>query len=38
MKKVKFDEDSDDVLEIDEDSDIVVHEKYVKEKKIKRIR
>jgi hypothetical protein len=38
MRKQPVNEDTDDVLEIDEDSDIVVHEKFVREKKIKRIK
>lgn len=37
-KKKNPEEDSfDDLMEIDEDSDIPVHEPYVKEKKFKRI-
>jgi hypothetical protein len=36
-KKDKWPEDHDDMLEIDEDSEHPVHEKYVKEKKVQRI-
>lgn len=37
MKKKKQDEDIEDVLEINEDSDHPVHEKFVKEKKIQKL-
>ncbi|MDP7180640.1 MAG: hypothetical protein QF824_05200 [Candidatus Woesearchaeota archaeon] len=35
-KKLK--KEAEEGFEVDEDSDIPVHEKYVKEKKVKRIR
>ena len=34
MKKKKLKDEIDDILEIDEDSDLPVHEKYTKGKKI----
>ena len=36
-KKQELDEELEDIAELDEDSDIAVHEKFVKEKKFKRI-
>ena len=36
-KKTKLDEEIDDLYEIDEDSDFPVHEKLVKQKKIRKI-
>jgi hypothetical protein len=34
-KKSKLDEEVDDLYEVDEDSDLPVHEKLVKQKKIR---
>jgi len=34
MKKKKIEKELDDVLEVDEDSEHPVHEKYTKEKKV----
>lgn len=34
----KLEEEAEETFEIDEDSDIPIHEKYVKEKKIRRIK
>jgi hypothetical protein len=38
QKKPDFDEDHEDLLDIDEGSDHPVHERYVGEKKLKKVR
>ena len=36
--KTKLDEEIEELYEVDEDSDLPVHEKFVKQKKIKKIK
>lgn len=40
LKKIKkkLKKEFDDIFEVDEDSDLPVHEKFVKEKKIKKVK
>ena len=37
-KKTKLEEDIDESYEVDEDSDLPVHEKFTKQKKIKKLK
>jgi len=37
-KKKKLDEEVEELYEVDEDSDLPIHEKFVKEKKIRKIK
>jgi hypothetical protein len=36
IKKKRLSDELDDLIEIDEDSDLPVHEKFLKEKKVKK--
>lgn len=36
-KKTKLDDEIEDLYEVDEDSDLPVHEKFTKQKKIKKL-
>ena len=37
-KKIKLDEETEELYEVDEDSDLPVHEKFTKQKKIRKIK